>query len=93
MSHCFAMNFLTFLVRVQCFMCQWLLWTQVSLVKLNILKVYFYCFKIMCVCVSVCRHVHMSTCVWGIQKRVPDLLELELQADMSCPTFIPGTEL
>ena len=43
----------------------------------------------MCVfeCMHMCEGVHRS------QKRVLDLLELELQAVVSCPTWILGTEL
>lgn len=40
-------------------------------------------FKYIYVHVSVCRCVHVSAGVWGDQKKVSDLLELELQTVVS----------
>lgn len=45
------------------------------------------------VCVGVCDCVcHESTGVHGLQKRVLDPQQLELQAPMSCQTLVLGTE-
>ena len=37
----------------------------------------------MCLCVAMCRYVHMTTCVLRDQKKVLDLLKLESQATES----------
>jgi hypothetical protein len=63
----------------------------------------------MCVCASVCVHVHcvcaftctcalcvcvcVCVCTIGIQKRVLDSLEVELQEVMSCRVWVLETEL
>lgn len=49
-------------------------------------------FLIMCICVSVCRYVHLSAFVHRAQERVPDPLELKLQVIVSHPTWMQGTK-
>lgn len=44
-------------------------------------------FMYVCVCVNMCMGAK------GVQKRVMDPLELEVQALMSCPTWVLGIEL
>lgn len=50
-------------------------------------------FLIMCVSVSVWEYVHVSAGAQGGQKRSLDLLELEAQVVVSCPTWVLGTKL
>lgn len=47
----------------------------------------------MCVCVSVCRYVHMSAGVHRDQERALDPLKLELQVSYDHLTWVLGTEL
>lgn len=47
----------------------------------------------LCVCVSLDLCVYMSAVPCGGQKEESDPLELELQAVLSCPVWVLGTEL
>lgn len=49
-----------------------------------------YCF---CLLSNLCMCMHMSACAFGVQKRVLESLELEIQAIMNCLTWVLGTEL
>lgn len=46
----------------------------------------------MCICVFLCGFVHEYSAEEG-QKRTSDPPELELQADVSCPTWALGLKL
>lgn len=46
----------------------------------------------MCVCVSVCGYVHVSSDDYGGQKRASDLQEMELE-EVRRPPRVLGTEL
>lgn len=53
----------------------------------GILKIYF----LNCVCICVCAHVRIGA--YGSYKEAPNLMAIELQTIVTCPTWVLGTEL